>query len=557
MRKSLSIVCLTLVLQLLLPSPFLLASKAGLPVSFSAMFLQTDGELTSRGRYFAGPEGIRMEDHAEEALQIVIVNFAQRRTWILASGEKKGFELDFHPEYAGARLEPCRDPHASQRIGEEIIDGRLVEKWNCEDETTNTVWFDPRLRIAIQTEGQGHRFQLQGIEEKELPVDLFELPPGYEQIEALVTLPPPDRMPDPGARWRWLQWRDQVHPRGLSPEQLDEVVANLEVLTELLREQQVLVEEAEILPSRSNLGMVKNAGVETEVASYELNLSIHRPRYLYGQSQDRATLSFQVNSPWVLPTVGFSIDGSPIHMAASTVGAVAGVAIHRLSQEKDRVQETFWLLSASNHSPWLPVLREDWIRTLINDRREKLSTFERDATEKAEERQTRFEQSYAAMKRISADRAEQLQEHFEAQELGYAQVVEALQANDHERVEKLGRRDLAILGRTIRKLEKELEEMPPKLRSSQAYCCEASPVGYFAPPRHATRPSLMVEPDDQRARALVIPNPDFLRDDLPATAMQSITVRTRVDSTKKDEWEAYLQAVHLRVDWQVLVDLLQ
>jgi hypothetical protein len=159
------------------------------------------------------------------------------------------------------------------------------------------------------------------------------------------------------------------------------------------------------------------------------------------------------------------------------------------------------------------------------------------------------------MKKISSENAETLREEFEARELQFVQLTEALRAGDHNAVEKLGRRDLAMLGRVVLRLEEELATMPPNRRSEQAYCCEAPPVQYFAPPSRATRPSLLVEPDDKRARALLAPNPDFFRSDLPATAMQSITVTQQITRTDKD-WEIYMEEVRQGVDWQALVLLL-
>jgi hypothetical protein len=122
-------------------------------------------------------------------------------------------------------------------------------------------------------------------------------------------------------------------------------------------------------------------------------------------------------------------------------------------------------------------------------------------------------------------------------------------------MEKLGRRDLAMLDRIRMRLEEELAAMPPDRRGAQAFCCEGPPVNYFAPPRTATRPSLLIEPDDKRARALLAPNPDFFRGDRPATAMQSITVMQRIVRADKD-WQAYMEEVRQNVDWQALLLLL-
>jgi hypothetical protein len=118
-----------------------------------------------------------------------------------------------------------------------------------------------------------------------------------------------------------------------------------------------------------------------------------------------------------------------------------------------------------------------------------------------------------------------------------------------------GRRDLAMLGQAALRLEEELAAMPVRQRAQPAYCCEAPPANYFAPPRSATRPSLLLEPDDKRAGALLAPTTDFFRSDLPKTAIQSITVIQRI-ARPDGAWEAYMEEVRHGLDWKALTLLL-
>jgi hypothetical protein len=55
---------------------------------------------------------------------------------------------------------------------------------------------------------------------------------------------------------------------------------------------------------------------------------------------------------------------------------------------------------------------------------------------------------------------------------------------------------------------------------------------------------------------MLAPNPDFFRDDLRATAMQSITV-TQLPARADQPWEAYMEAVRHDIDWQALITLLE
>jgi hypothetical protein len=330
---------------------------------------------------------------------------------------------------------------------------------------------------------------------------------------------------------------------GLTPEDIEAVVFHLDAMEQVLRRSGAFAKGAEVVPSRAiSIGRTP-ATLKTVPKAYRLDLRIYRPDLKTARSSG-GSLSFHVNSPYQTADPVLADAQGPIHVSRPVVGEVGTSPIYLLSPERGRVRETGWVITAGDRPVWMPVSQERWIRALIGDAHEKLDAFEHEATGQAAQRRDRFEQSYEGVKRVSAENAEKMSEQFEARELLLIQMVDALRASDYDALEKLGRRDLALLGRAAIRLEEELAAMPPESRGAPAYCCEAPPINYFAPPSRAKRASLLVEPDDKRAGALLAPNPDFFRSDLPATAVQSITVTQKIMRVDKD-WDAYMAEIRL------------
>lgn len=62
------------------------------------------GDETTRGKYFAGLEGIRMEGVSDGESYLMIVNFARNVSWMVQVQERTYFELPFDPEDANLFL---------------------------------------------------------------------------------------------------------------------------------------------------------------------------------------------------------------------------------------------------------------------------------------------------------------------------------------------------------------------------------------------------------------------------------------------------------------------
>ena len=77
-------------------------------------------------------------------------------------------------------------------LGEERLDGRPVERWEKKTTypdgriTLSTQWYDPELQIAVREELADGKFRaLRDIRVEPQPVQLFEVPAGYRQLESI------------------------------------------------------------------------------------------------------------------------------------------------------------------------------------------------------------------------------------------------------------------------------------------------------------------------------------------------------------------------------------
>jgi hypothetical protein len=161
-------------------------AQAGPPISFSAEYTERSEGQTTKGKYFAGPQGIRMEGVSDGEQILMIVNFPQNVSWMVQVEEGMYFEMPFSPDDSGTFLSPCPELKKEKRIGRETLHGRSVEKWHCVgwDGTVDQVWIDERLKMPLRSEGaDGDIFELRNIKEGRLSNDLFQLPAGYTKFE--------------------------------------------------------------------------------------------------------------------------------------------------------------------------------------------------------------------------------------------------------------------------------------------------------------------------------------------------------------------------------------
>jgi hypothetical protein len=170
--------------------PGLPVAAKGPPVSISADYVEVADGVASRGKYYAGPEGIRMEGEFDGEPGITIVNFSRNVIWTVEGEERMYIEMPFEPEKVGTITSPCADLEMTgqlqkaTRVGRETLDGRKVEKWHCESQDgVDAVWFDDRLKTVVRSrDHDGDSFTLRNIRETRLSGDLFQPPAGYTKM---------------------------------------------------------------------------------------------------------------------------------------------------------------------------------------------------------------------------------------------------------------------------------------------------------------------------------------------------------------------------------------
>lgn len=190
MRRAL-IAFIAAVFVFIVSVPCLQASIKNPPVSFSAEFVSSiEGEPAERGKYFAGPEGIRTEGVSGGIPFITIYDLSSKVSWLVYPKERKYVEASL----ADARLgtddmlsglavgTPCAAVNfKGTQLGMDKLQGRDVQKWSCANPAGEKfkVWFDNRLKVSIRVEAGEDTFELKNIKEGVLSKDLFRPPAGF------------------------------------------------------------------------------------------------------------------------------------------------------------------------------------------------------------------------------------------------------------------------------------------------------------------------------------------------------------------------------------------
>lgn len=280
----------------------------------------------------------------------------------------------------------------------------------------------------------------------------------------------------------------------------------------------------------------------------DLKLHIYRPEYHL--RNPRCSLRIQINDPWMEGRWTFQDDEGGVYRARPILEelteAKGGRIIRRYQLDQGVVLEK---LLPPGREPWLPVSQERWIRLLIDRSKKNLGDLYTQITSGAEDRRAKTMKTYEWMKTIDTERAEETLADFEKNEERYAQIAAAIEAEEYDELETLGERARASLGRHKQELEAELVGLSPAERAAPAYGFEFSPVMYWMPPRPPKRPSLLLDADDPGATALVSPNPEFFRTDLPAGAIQSITIVNGL-------WEEFAERLESELDYEALAERL-
>ena len=248
----------------------------------------------------------------------------------------------------------------------------------------------------------------------------------------------------------------------------------------------------------------------------ELRLSIYRPEY--HRRNPNCSIRVQINDPWMEGRWIFEDDEGGVYLAwpllEESQRREGRLNIKQYQLEDGVVLEKLLL---PGREPWLPVSQERWIRLLIDRSKGDLEDYRMKINSIADER--------------------------------YARIAAAIEDEDYDQLESLGDRGRAMLGRHTQALEAELAGLSPAERAAPAYGFEFPPAMYWMPRRPPQRPSLLLDADDPAAAALVTPNPQFFRTDLPAERLQSITIVNAL-------WEEFAERLEHELDYRGLAVLL-
>ncbi|MFO7781186.1 MAG: hypothetical protein R6W94_06110, partial [Spirochaetia bacterium] len=356
----------------------------------------------------------------------------------------------------------------------------------------------------------------------------------------------------------WLGWSmnlDETRPpRGLEQAEFEALLATIEEIGALFRSTPYLnrPRDAEISPSRTifpRVGMATGRrGLRTTdtvlPAKHPLRewppagsargdtgaggplraafrLGIYRPDYHPHNSI--GTLEVQLNDPWMEGRIVFEDEEGGVYLGWPRLESRDGRVRYRINA--GTIVEKFL---PPGREVWTEVSQERWIRLLIAKSEHELESFRDTVTTEAESRRENFERTYEMMESLDADQAERMREGFEKSEERYALLAEAIEAADYDALEAAGDRGRAMMGRHKLALEAELASLSAIERRAPAYGFESDPAMYWMPRRAPERPSLLLPPHHPEALPLITPNPGFFQTDLPATAIQSLTVVNRL-----------------------------
>jgi hypothetical protein len=389
--------------------------------------------------------------------------------------------------------------------------------------------------------------------------------------------PPPVGVPSPG----WLAWSmnlDETTPprrSGLDQTEFAAVLQNIQRIGAVFRRMPYFNPPAgiEIVPSRNiyhRVGAphIHRVGIKTGDTSLpqkhplkdwpppgrtadpakgparaDFSLRIYRPEYKRGNPS--CSIRIQINDPWLEGRFLFDDASGGMYLPWPSVGEKDG----RLRFQADRGTIIEKILPAGRE-PWIPVSRERWIKTLIARNEETLEKQRLEIIEGAEERRSKIERSYKAMKSFDAEAAEKMRKTFEENEKIHARRAEAIAAEDYDALEAAGDRGSAMVGRNLLALRKELADMSPAERTSPAYGFEGNPQQYWMPRETPRSPSLLLDPEDKNALPVLAPNPEFFRTDISAVEIQSLTIINRL-------WKEIDEKLQAELDWAALTRLVK
>ena len=170
---------------------------AQVPSSFSSdiKFASPRGMSGTGKLYFAGQK-VRMEMNAQghnsimisdQSLKIAYVVMPQQRMYMEMSTDRPGPQQRGPNWQAYDAATPCKTlpDTICEKIGTEVVDGRLCNKWKFTgSNSSRTVWIDQKNGIPIKSlMSDGTTMELTNIKEGPQSASLFEVPAGYQKMD--------------------------------------------------------------------------------------------------------------------------------------------------------------------------------------------------------------------------------------------------------------------------------------------------------------------------------------------------------------------------------------
>ncbi|HYK92311.1 MAG TPA: hypothetical protein VE398_26355 [Acidobacteriota bacterium] len=184
---------------------FLLAfgTLPALAQQFSADLVRLKPEGAAPSKVFVSGDRMRFEAGSGQHLSVIVADLKQQTGYMMLPEDKTYSMLQpgrisptmpffqaANPEDACAAWEKLvNKPGTCTKVGDETINGRVTVKYKgtAQNGDTGSAWVDRKLRFVIKWEGEAGASELRNIQEGPQPVMLFEIPKGYQRMDARVS----------------------------------------------------------------------------------------------------------------------------------------------------------------------------------------------------------------------------------------------------------------------------------------------------------------------------------------------------------------------------------
>lgn len=162
--------------------------------SGSLWVAESGGEVQKMGNVHAGEAGFLMNMEMQGQRISSLMKWDSEIAWSLIHSQRMYMEIP--PEQSGwepYQAKACHGYESGEKLGDETVNGRTVEKWRCTSQTMvpegeqasdATTWYDPELGMEIKSVGDnGNVFEFRDIVVGPQDASLFEIPADYQKFD--------------------------------------------------------------------------------------------------------------------------------------------------------------------------------------------------------------------------------------------------------------------------------------------------------------------------------------------------------------------------------------